>query len=146
MENRSSDLCQSRLYGVPATVQPAVPTGKCDLCGLTFSRDRLHRIGRLILCPSCEEVYCDACYPLFSDDFIEQSGHSFYTGWFEGLDPTEQLDCLRAAYQKKYRTSTRAVRADMRTQRREFCSSRVNEDWPAYVAHRLNAAYHNILN
>ena len=121
MKKRSFDLCQSRLYGVPATVQPAVPTGKCDLCGLTFSRDRLHRIGRLILCPSCEEVYCDACYPLFSND-------------------------LRTAYQKKYRTSTRAVRADMRAQRREFCSSHVNEDWPAYVAHRLNAAYHNILN
>ena len=144
----SSELCALRLCGAgksPAR-EPGVPAEKCDLCGLEFCRDRLRRMGNLLLCPACVEVYCDACYPLFSADFIEENGRSFYTGWFEGLSAEEQLDCLRAGYRQKYRALPRSGRARMRAHRREFCSSRVNEDWPAYVSRRLNDAYHKMLN
>ena len=145
-----SPLCQARANGnrIAEGKFPRSPLQReeCDLCTLTFDPQFLYRIGSLRLCPSCRDVYSDACYAAFSDDFIEEKADSFYPGWFEGLSPSRQLILLKRAYRAEYRRMNSAGQAQMRAERREFCSSSVNEEWPDYVTKRINGAYNNILH
>lgn len=152
MEERTvlSGLCRARAG--QAHRQEGVLTAsdtdgrRCDLCGQVFPSKELRRFGTFLLCTECGMVYCDACYREYGNSFIEENAHIFYTGWFEGLSDREQLEALKAAYRAGYRAAGRAGRFQMREGRREFCSARVNEAWPDYVAKRLNGAYNGVLN
>lgn len=118
----------------------------CDLCGILCTQEELQQYGMFILCPECGMAYCDACFQDYGDAFIEENAHIFYTGWFEGLSDEEQLEVLKAAYRTCYRGSDRLGRAQMREERREFCTACVNEAWPVYVVKRLNSACSDLLN
>lgn len=118
----------------------------CELCGLLFAQEELQQFGPFTLCPDCGMAYCDACFRDYGDAFIEENAHTFYTGWFEGLDEAEQLRLLKSAYQSCYRAAGRTARTRMREERREFCTACINEAWPVYVAKRLNHTYNDILN